>query len=80
MSTYRVLSSNSRIVGGDGLGAGQKFKRLGSTIAAWPVHLAAPGADVTLCDLDATELGEFDHNPDRVARRDRCGACYGARG
>lgn len=76
---YRVLSNNSRILGGNGIAAGRRFKSRYTAIAAWPAHLASPESDATLCGLDATEFGEFDDSPDRVARRDRCERCYGSR-
>jgi hypothetical protein len=51
----------------------------GVDVAAWPVHLASPGSERTLCGQDATDLREFKPNPDNVAREDRCEGCYGAR-
>ena len=79
MTTYRVLSSNWRMEGSKGLRIGRVVPSHGVDVAAWPVHLAPPGSDKTLCGLDTTELREFKHDPDDVAREDRCEPCFGAR-
>ena len=80
MTTYRVLSNNWRMDGSKGLRIGRIVPSRGVDVAAWPVHLVSPGSKTTLCGQDATELREFKHNPDHVAREDRCDGCYGARG
>jgi hypothetical protein len=79
MTTYRVLSKNWRMEGSKGLRIGRVFPSRGVDVAAWPVHLAPPGSESTLCGDDASELREFKHKADRVAREDRCAGCYGAR-
>ena len=79
MTTYRVLSNNWRMDGSKGLRIGRIVPKRGVDVAAWPVHLASPGSDKTPCGQDATELREFKHNPDHVAREDRCDACDSAR-
>lgn len=79
MTTYRVLSSNWRMEGSKGLRIGRVVPKRGVDVPAWPVHLAPPDSDRTLCGLDVTELREFKHNPDRVAQEDRCEPCFGAR-
>ena len=80
MAKYRVLSSNWRMDGSRGLRIGRIVPRRGLDVASWPVHLALPASDITLCGLDATELREFKQKPERVAGEDRCEQCYGARG
>lgn len=80
MATYRVLSNNWRMDGSKGLRIGRIVPSRGVDVAAWPVHLALPDSESTLCGHDATELREFKHNPDHVAREDRCEGCYSARG
>ena len=80
MTTYRVLSNNWRMDGSKGIRIGRIVPSRGVDVAAWPVHLASPGSKTTLCGQDATELREFKHNPDHVAREDRCDGCYGGRG
>lgn len=79
MTTYRVLSNNWRTEGSKGLRIGRVVPRRGVDVPAWPVHLAAPQSERTLCGLAATELREFKHNPDHVAGEDRCEGCYDAR-
>lgn len=79
MATYRVLSNNWRMDGSKGLRIGRIVPSRGVDVAAWPVHLALPASERTLCGHDATELREFKHNPDHVAGEDRCEGCYRAR-
>jgi hypothetical protein len=79
MPTYRVLSNNWRMDGSKGLRIGRIIPSRGSDVAAWPVHLATPDSEKTLCGQEATGLRAFKHNPDHVAREDRCESCYGAR-
>ena len=79
MTSYRVLSSNWRMDGSKGLRIGRIFPSRGVDVAAWPVHLASPGSERTLCGQDASELRAFKHSPDQIAQEDRCDDCYGAR-
>jgi len=74
MSRYRVLSNNWRTDGNRGIR--RVVPRPGVDVPAFPVHLAPPGSEQTICGLDATELREFKHKPDHVARVDRCERCY----
>ena len=79
MTTYRVLSNNWRMDGSRGLRIGRIIPSRGRDVAAWPVHLATPASDLTLCGLDATELRSFKQNPEQVFEEDRCEQCYGSR-
>ena len=78
MATYRVLSNNWRMDGSKGLRIGRIIPSRGVDVAAWPVHLAPPGSERTLCGNDATGLREFKQNPEQIAQEDRCEGCYGA--
>ena len=79
MAKYRVLSSNWRMDGSRGLRIGRIVPSRGVDVAAWPVHLATPDADRTLCGLDAKGLREFKQDARRVAQHDRCEQCFDAR-
>ena len=79
MTTYRVLSNNWRMDGSKGLRIGRIVPSRGVDVAAWPVHLASPDSERTLCGQDATELREFKHNPDHIAQEDQCEGCFNAR-
>ncbi len=79
MASYRVLSNNWRLEGSKGNRIGRVIPSRGVDVAAWPVHLALPGSERTVCGVDATTLREFKEKPDRVAQHDRCESCYSAR-
>jgi hypothetical protein len=79
MTSYRVLSTNWRMDGSRGLRIGRIIPSRGVDVPAWPVHLAPPGSEQTLCGLDPSGLREFKDDPDRVPQEDRCDGCYGAR-
>ena len=79
MTTYRVLSNNWRMDGSKGLRIGRIIPSRGVDVAAWPVHLAMPGSDSTLCGQEASGLREFKQDPDRVLGEDRCDGCYTSR-
>jgi hypothetical protein len=65
--------------GSRGLRIGRVIPSRGVDVAAWPVHLAPAGSEMTLCGLEATKLRAFKQKPDRIAQHDRCESCYSAR-